>query len=197
MTPVLPALVEGHLEAAVLPVIFRQIGLPDAALVIRVAGGGDRFWREAVRYNAAARHRPVVGLADLERAACVPRLLDRLPGGRHASFHLRLAVRMLEAWLMADRPAMSRLLGVRSALLPERPDEEPHPKRKLMELAQLSRRRAIRQGLVPAGTGASVGPEYVALMTSFARQEWRVDEAVRLSPSLSRACTRWRSLTAG
>ena len=197
MTQTLPALVEGNLEAAVLPEIFKQIGLADIALRVRIAGGGDRFWREATRYNTAARYQPMVGLADVEQAPCAAQVLvDKLPGGRHESFHLRLAVRMLDAWLMADREAIAQLLGVRISRVPQWPDDEQHPKRKLVELARLSSKRTIRESLVPSASGASVGAEYVPVMAEFARTRWRVVNATGHSPSLERACIRWRALQA-
>ena len=44
------ALVEGSLEESVLPVLLDQIGFPaDRIPVIVNAGGGDRFWRSAIR----------------------------------------------------------------------------------------------------------------------------------------------------
>lgn len=195
MTATLPALVEGNLEAAVLPEIFRQLGLGDSMLRVRIAGGGTRFWREATRYNEAAKYKTMIGLADLEQAPCAGELLrQRLPGGRLPSFHLRLAVRMLDGWLMADREAFARWLGVRIALVPQSPDDEPHPKRRVAELASRSSKKGIRESLVPSATGASVGAEYVPVMADFAKTRWSVARAAEQSPSLKRACARWQTL---
>lgn len=195
MTATLPALVEGNLEAAVLPEIFRQLGLGDSMLRVRIAGGGMRFWREAIRYNEAAKHKTMIGLADLEQAPCAAELLhQRLPAGRLPTFHLRLAVRMLDGWLMADREAFARWLGVSVALIPPSPDDEPHPKRRVVELAGRSSKKRIRESLMPLETGASVGAEYVPVMADYAKTRWSVLRAAERSPSLKRACARWQTL---
>lgn len=185
----IPALVEGHLDGRLLKVLWRQLRGIDE-LVVRDAGG-SAFWSLAVKYNQAGLHRTVLGLADLEQAACAPDLLARLGTARAPGFQLRIAVRMLESWLLADRQAIAAFLGVRVAQVPAEPDLDPHPKRSLVGLARTSRKRSIREALVPAESGAAVGPEYTPFVTAFIEAHWDCRRARPNSPSLERACARW------
>ena len=66
-------------------------------------------------------------------------------------------------------------------------DLELNPKETLINLAQASRSRSIREDIVPRrGSGAKVGPLYVARLTEFAERYWRPDIAAENSESLHR-----------
>lgn len=183
------------MEAVFVPVLLAQLGRTDLRPVVRNAGGGAKFWPLARRFNAAGQHQVVLGLADLEQAACAPVLLaQQLPGGKSPGFHVRLAVRMLESWLLADRQALAGFLRVPVAAVPTQPDAQAHPKRTLIELARQSKSRTIRAALLPGDSGALVGPDYVATMCTFIEQHWQAARARPASPSLERACRRWAAL---
>lgn len=184
------ALVEGRLDGEVLRRLCADIGLPTGELVIRDARGSP-FWSDAKRYNQAARHQTVLGLADLENKPCAQAALEALGESRAPRFCLRLAVRMVESWLMADKEALSAYLSVPERSLPDRPDEVDHPKRHLVALASRSRKRAIRDGVGTPAAGAIVGPLYVPAMREFVRNAWRPARARQSSPSLERAYTRY------
>jgi hypothetical protein len=186
----LPAVVEGHLDGCLLRVLWAQLGHDPQDLVIRDARGSG-FWDEVNRYNAAARHQWVIGLGDLEQSRCASEALHRIKGGLHPNFKLRLSVRMLESWLLADRAALADFLGVPVALIPANPDQEPHPKRCIGQISARSRKRRIRETMAPAGTGAAVGAEYTPVIKEFIAQAWSMQRAVARSPSLARACQRW------
>lgn len=190
----IPALVEGYLESVFLPVLLIQIGRGDLDPIIRNAGGGRQFWDQARRYNAAGRNKSLLGLADLEQARCAPHLLSVELPQKSAGFHLRLAVRMLESWLIADRARLASFLRVPTAAVPNSPDELPHPKRTLIDIARRSARRTIREGMVPEDSGALVGPEYVPMMSQFIQLDWRAAAARDASPSLDRTCVRWMAV---
>lgn len=188
------ALVEGYLESVLMPVLLAQIGRSDIEPVIRDARGGPNFWKEAKRYNEAAGHTLVLGLADVEQATCAGGLMVANLPKKSAAFHLRLAVRMLESWLIADRIAIASFLGVSQARIPRDPDQVAHPKRLLVTLARGSSKRAIREALVPDDSGGIVGPDYVATMASYIASHWNVERARAESPSLNRACDRWAAI---
>lgn len=190
----IPALVEGHLESVFLPVVLGQIGRNDLQPTIRDARGGLGFWKAAVRYNQAGRHAIVIGLADLEQALCAPSLIAVNLPRKSGGFHLRIAVRMLESWLMADRAAMAAFLKIPVRSIPKEPDSEGHPKRKLIDLVKRSTSKTIRDAMLPQDSGGAVGPEYVPTMTAFISGHWRVESARILSPSLERACQRWAAI---
>lgn len=190
----IPALVEGHLETVFLPVVLRQIGRGDLQPTIRDARGGSGFWKAAVRYNQAGRHGVVIGLADLEKAECASSLFVAHLRRKNPGFHLRIAVRMLESWLMADRAAMADFLRIPISSIPIEPDSEGHPKRKLVDLVRKSTSKTIRDAMLPQDSGGTVGPEYVPTMTEFISGRWRAEQARILSPSLERACQRWAAI---
>ena len=153
-------------------------------------GGKESFWRDATKYNRAAEHAgPVLGIADLESEPCPSGLIARhLPRGRHPSFLLRIAERTLEAWLLADRHAISRYLGVPIARVPGNPDVLEHPKRTIVALARRFARREIAEDVVPLdGSNGVVGRGYTSRMTQFIRTAWRPREASANSESLRRA----------
>lgn len=189
-----PALVEGYVESVFLPVLLEQIGRGDIQPTIRNAGGGSKFWPLAKRYNEAARHSVVIGLADLEQAACAPTLLASELPRKSENFHLRLAVRMLEAWLIADRARLAAFLRVPLGAIPQHPDALQHPKRELVNIARRSVKRSIRDALVPDDSGGVVGPDYTATISEFITTGWHCATAREASPSLERACMRWADI---
>ena len=188
----IPALVEGHLEERLLGVLWKQLGHASRRLTIRNAGGSP-FWINARRYNEAGKHQLVVGLADLEQAPCATDALKQLEKPLSTGFKLRLAVKMIESWVIADREAFASHLGLRIAHVPKQPDLLDHPKRTVVDLARQSRKKSVREALIPTGQGL-VGAEYTPFMAGFVESRWRSEEARKTSPSLERACLSWTNL---
>lgn len=147
-------------------------------------------------YNNAARYQPWVILADLDH--------DHDCAGGFRNIWLptpaeymcfRVAVREVEAWLLADHQALSQFLRVPASRVPVHPDSVDSPKRELVMLANRSRVQDIRRDMVPRpGSGRIVGPAYTSRTIEFIRQQWRPDVACRRSPSLERCLTRIREL---
>jgi hypothetical protein len=148
---------------------------------------GISHLRERIQgYNHAAHTRPWLVLVDLDRADCPPALRnDWLP---HPAPRMcfRIAVRAIEAWLLADRSSLAQFLGVSTSRIPRTPEELPDPKQFLINLASQSRKRAIREGLVP-GQGQRIGPAYNSYLIEFVRDVWNVTRAASNAPSLQRA----------
>lgn len=183
-------MVEGQLEEAVTPKLLAAAGI--AVPPISNKHGGARFWADAPRINRTARSLPVFGLVDLEQAECAGALIGRHLGGKPVpGFTLRIAVRMVESWLMADAESMATALGVNRRQIPARPDLLQDPKRELTNLARRSRRIEVRSALVPSErSGARVGPGYLKFMRDYVQIQWRPVVAAERSPSLERALRR-------
>ena len=190
--PCICAAVEGPTDEAVVRRLLVECGLPEP----RVYG---RQGRAAIRkslegYNAAAKLSPWVVLVDLDTdAECVPTLVaDWLPSPS-VPMCFRVAVREVEAWLLADAKRLSAFLSVSPARLPHAPDTVEHPKEFVVNLARRSRQRAVREDMVPRPpSGRSVGPAYGSRLSEFVtegRVGWRPDVAAQASPSL-RSCLR-------
>ncbi len=74
----------------------------------------------------------------------------------HTARPFLLWVRHVEAWLLADRERISAFLGVGTVKVPRDPETLEDPTRTLVDLARQSRRRDIREDMVPRpGSGRS------------------------------------------
>jgi len=178
--------VEGTTDAAVARRLLDEAGLqPGPEYVRRGKGPLDR---KLAGYNNAARFSCWLVLRDLDQdAACAPALSERLLPNPAVHMRLHIAVHAVEAWLLADAESISRSLSISQARVPADPEAIPHPKRALVDLARQSRKRSVREALVPAqGTTAKVGPGYAVFLIEFASYHWRPEVAATRSPSLAR-----------
>ncbi len=178
--------VEGATDA---PVLKRL--LADAGLVIGpeyVKDGKPALDRSLGGYNNAARFSPWLVLRDLNSdEPCAPALRLRLLPTPSQYMRLHIAVREMEAWLLADAEALSQFLAIPRSLVPDSPEEVPQPKLALVNLARRSRRRPLREALVPgSGSTAKVGPGYAAAVLEFTAHSWRPMAAEERAPSLRR-----------
>lgn len=159
-------------------------------------GGKGRLDGELIGYNGAAQGSPWFVLRDLDSDAdCAPIILaNRLPvPSRWMCF--RIAVRELEAWLLADVEGLASFLRVPVNRLPGAPELEPDPTRTLINIARHSRSRAIQKAFVPPrGSSAQVGPLYEASLIEFAANYWNLERAVARSDSLRRTRSALRAL---
>ena len=195
-----------------LPVYIRGEGFPDVQAVVRLCqlsgivtdfsrvtrmGGFVRLDQQLPSWNQAARYGvPFIVLRDLDAYACAPLLIEeRLPQVEPLLL-LRVPVRSLEAWLMADRKEFAHFLGVSRDRIPADPESLTHPKRSVRELARRSRSRAIRERMVPIDQGAKEGREYAATLAEFVMNVWSPEEAANRSPSLSTSIARFHSFAA-
>jgi hypothetical protein len=114
---------------------------------------------------------------------------------RQTTMLLRVVVRELESWLLADHENMATFLSVSKELVPGNSEQLPDPKEEVVRLARRSRSKAIRESLVPrAGSTARVGPLYEAEMIRFIRNHWDISHAASYAPSLARCVQRLREL---
>ena len=186
MSVLITAALEGKVDLAVLERILRDFGASLAS--IHGLKGKDHLRRNLRGYNRAAERSHWTVLADLNHeAACAPELARLWLPDPAPYMCLQIAVREVEAWLMADAIQLSRFLAVPVARIPANPEAVPNPKRTVVDLARQSRRGNIRKALVPRpGSGREVGPAYETFMQDFARRKWRPQEAEARSLSLRR-----------
>ncbi len=182
--------VEGSLDEQVLRQLLRQSVKPFAAGVCYGKRGKDDLRKNLKRFNSAARYKPFVVLTDLDNEECSPALIRQLlPESRSRNLLVRVAVREVEAWLLADRQRLATFLGVPAAKIPAQPDDCEDPKAVLVNLARKSRRPDFREDLVPAPLSTSkVGKNYFGRLSQFVTTKWQVNDlARRNSPRLDRA----------
>lgn len=191
--------VEGLLDEAVLRVLLGHVGLEAGPVYGK---RGKAFLRDKIHgWNNGARFAPWVVLVDLDRDFdCAPPLAAEWLPTPASGMRLRVAVRAIEAWLLADRDSMRRFLGVNAAAIPLSPDGLADPKGSVVEIARRSRFRKIREGLVPrAESGRREGPEYTSRLIDFASSggpRWRPEVAARSSDSLRRCIEALRTFRA-
>lgn len=136
-----------------------------------------------------AARKPVVLLTDLDRVACPIELRKDWMGTRKPpeNLVLRIVVREIEAWVLADHEALRTLVGNRGTL-PPNPDLLPDPKQYLLRLIAKQARRNIREELVAEkGAIASQGIGYNAHLGEWIRTVWSPERAACRSNSLQRA----------
>ena len=160
-------------------------------------GGKGNIKRKLKGFNNAAKGMPYMVLVDLDdEYECPPMLLeDWFDCEKHPNLHFRIAVREIESWLLASRNSLSRYIGVHQREIPLRSDEILNPKEFLLTLARKSRKRALREDIVPrVNAVAKVGPYYNVRLAEFVNQAWDYREASECSGSLKRMVERLRTI---
>ncbi|RKY12081.1 MAG: hypothetical protein DRP65_02375 [Planctomycetota bacterium] len=179
---------EDALSEAVLRKLL-EIAEQDYIVGISYPGGGfGRIRSKIVGFNNAAKGMPYLVLTDIDRTECAPVLIKEwLQVSRHPNLLLRVAVRQVEAWILANRTPFSEFIGINKSLIPPSVDNILDTKKFLVNLARKSRRRKIRDDIVPRqGSTARVGPDYNGRLISFVENLWEPNEARQISPSLDR-----------
>jgi hypothetical protein len=145
---VISAAVEGSIDEAVVSRLISETGgTPE-----QVYGkNGNASLRARINgYNHSARHRPWIVLVDLDHEAdCAPDLCRAWVPAQAQKMCFRVAVREIEAWLLADRERISKFLSVPVSRIPTSPESENDPKQVMVSLAARSRQRAVREDMVP------------------------------------------------
>ena len=161
------AAVEGNVDEEVVRRLIEHVGGTPGPVYGR--NGKDHLRQRIANYNQAARLSPWVVLVDLDHdAECAPPLRSAWLPALSPYMCLRVAVRQVEAWLLADRERLSKFLSVSTSRIPHNPESVEQPKIALVEIARYSRRRDIREDMVPRpGSGRSVGPAYTARLIEF------------------------------
>lgn len=146
-------------------------------------------------WRQLAQRQIVLILTDLDQLACPLALRADWLGDKPAPANLilRIAVREVESWVLADHEAMRKLIGKKGTLPPE-PDNLPDPKQHLLKLAKLAA-RPVREDLVKkTGAVASQGIGYNNRLTAWVRSDWSPERAAQRSPSLQRTRMRLNEL---
>lgn len=181
---------EGVTDRAILERVCREAGVA----ITRAYGEHGKGFLDArlAGFNAAAQHAPWLVLRDLDTDAdCAPALARGLLSTPARQMVFCIAVREVEAWLLADRSGFARSFGVRRDRLPFDPERLESPKREIVRLARRSRFPRVRRDVVPRpGSAAAVGPGYTGRLIEFAASRWDPRVAAASSASLRRCLDR-------
>lgn len=190
---VISAAVEGIVDEAVVRKLVHHVG----ALPGDVYGKNGKLslLRKIQGYNKAAQHAPWIVVVDLDRDAdCAPPFRANCLPNPARFMCFRVAVREVEAWLLADRQGIASFLRVALTKVPPDPESLEHPKQTMVNLARQSRSRNIREDMVPRpDSGRPIGPAYPLRLIEFASSRWRPEVAANSCDSLRRAieCLQW------
>lgn len=148
---------------------------------------GKNFIKDNLRaYNQAASISPYLVLTDLDNAECPLIVINSwLNFTKSDNFLFRIAVREAEAWLISDRNNFASFMGVSRDRIDLNPENIPEPKEYIINLARKSRKRKIKEDLVPEGR-ASVGRDYNTCLSDFVLNHWDIKKAQMTSKSLER-----------
>lgn len=151
--------------------------------------GHSKMFQNFSKYlNAASHGINYFILTDLDRIPCPVELIKNWSAGNCPNnLIFRIAVHEVESWLLADRTGFASFFAVSESIIPKQPDEVIDAKESLISLGKRSRRRKIREGIVPIDSFARIGPSYNDIVPRFVNDYWKLENARLHSPSLERA----------
>lgn len=195
MTPIAIATEDALSEAIALRLIA---DIPTPHVVQHSLGKkGNGYLRSKMEsWYQMAQHQVMLVLTDLDRANCLLEFRDQwLTADLPQNLLLRIAVREVESWVLADHVAMRVLIG-KKGVLPAAPDDLPDPKQSLLKLAKAAP-KLIRDDLLKTIDGnLAQGLGYNARLTEWVHTEWSPQRASERSPSLARARLRLTEVVA-
>jgi len=138
-------------------------------------------------------------LTDLDRKECAPTLIGEWLGrqAKPEGLLFRVAVREVEAWLLADKQNFASFARVPLAKLPEAPEDLDDPKQTLLNLVTRYSPASLKKDLVADhGHGPRQGLVYNERLSQFVRACWDLEEASMRADSLARTRRRIGELAA-
>src|SRR2546426_1547856 len=183
---VISAAVEGIVDEAV---VRKLIAHADATPGDVYGKQGKSFLRQKIAgYNNAAQRMPWIILVDLDSDDdCAPPLRNAWLPQPAPYLCFRVAIREVEAWLLADAERLAGFLTVALSRLPPDPERLDDPKTTMVSLARASRRRDIREDMVPRPESArGAGPAYASRLSEFVSSCWRPAVAAYRLPETPR-----------
>ena len=181
---------EDVLSEAVLKQMLKQSQRPFLVGDCFNQRGNDQIKQNISGFNNAAKGMPYLVLTDLDNEDCPLVIISEwLTQPKHSNLLFRIAVKEVEAWLLAHREAFAKFLGISVDLIPPGDaDRIPDPKLLLINLARRSRKRKLQEAIVPApNSTAKIGKDYNGQLIQFVNKSWQVASAQTNSPSLERA----------
>ena len=160
---------------------------PDICITRVLGKCGNVYIKNNIRaFNEAARFIQYIILTDLDDIECPPTFIENwIPFKKSPSLLFSIAVREAESWLLADRKSFADFFGISKARITKDPESINDIKQYIVSLVQHSKKRTIREGLLPKGT-ARVGILYNALLEQYIVSSWNTYEAAISSKSLNR-----------
>lgn len=166
----------------------------DIDIITILRGDGKGYLqRRAPELNRSAIGIDIFLLTDLDSPKDCPLNLigSWVKGPINPRFLFRVAVMEVESWLLADRASVARFLSIPVNRIPHNTDSILKPKEFLVSLARKSKKTRLRDELIPnPGASIPVGSGYNSRLREFIREQWNIQSAASISPSLRRTLDR-------
>lgn len=149
--------------------------------------GFGQLRRNVRAFNAMSRACPVLLLTDLDRFPCPPAMVrEWLPSERNSEFLFRIAVREVEAWLLGSPRELNAFLQLRYSWNNPDPEGISDPKEILLQLAEDSPFRHLREAVVQVDRHGRrrQEPAYNSVLSEFVGSTWNWKSASDRCPSL-------------
>ena len=163
------------------------LDFPALEVGLCVRQGGNGYLRSRMRnFREMALRGPVLVITDLDTSMCPVALRNAWlrPLPHPPGLLLRVAVREIESWLLADHNAVVTLLGKKvERRLPDDSDRIPDPKDFILELARLAPRDFRFDLRAEAGAIARQGLGYNHRLCGLVGSSWCPARAAKRSPS--------------
>ncbi len=162
--------------------------------VVYSRGGFGYIRKNIGGFNLAAKAVPYLVLTDLDANPYPPALIQEwLPQGLKPNLIFRVAVRQVEAWLLADKFRLADFLRVDNRLIPSTVEDLQNPKLTLINIARKSRNRDVRKDICPRDQSTSkIGPNYNGRLSHFVASSWNPSDAGNHANSLNGLLRRLR-----
>lgn len=153
----------------------------------KASRGSGYVFKRINGFNRAAQFTKYLILTDLDQNECAPALISTLlKKEKHPNLSLRIAVREVESWLIADRINLADYFGISQDIVEPEPETLLDPKNHIFTLAKRSRKRDIKTGIPPEDSTARIGAMYNPLLRDFVQTSWDFRAAMKNSDSLRR-----------
>ena len=183
--------VEDELGEAISVKILNSFGI-EIRIVLK-EDGNAYLRQKAPELNRSASGMDIFLLTDLDSSENYPPefISSWIKGTPNPRFLFRVAVIEVESWLMADRTGFANFLSIPIHRIPFPTDDILNPKEYLVSLARRSKKRRLRDELVPEpGARIPVGYGYNTRLIEFIQNHWNLERAATASPSLKRTLDR-------
>ncbi len=183
--------VEDELSASTARAILRSVfgdGVEMKRLHANRAGGFGQIQINISKYTKLAANQCVLLITDLDQWNCPLTLISNWFGEVKIPDRMsfRVAVREIEAWIMADSDNFAEFLGVPNYAIPSNLDTLVDPKKVLVSLARKGRKE-IRAEIVPSkGSNSPQGLGYNDALSGFVNEKWDAAGAGKRCDSLRR-----------
>lgn len=180
---------EDRLSATVLErLIIETNGALEICVSIPPKGSGE-LKRKLQSLIKLAPNVPVIMLTDLDLKACAPSLAAEWFGNTKKPKPLlfRVAVREVEAWLLADRTNFSEFAKVPLTKIPKSPEALDDPKQTLLNLIARYSPSTLKSDVISnRGHDPKQGLAYNERLSQFVLHDWDPVQASSQADSLAR-----------